>query len=66
MASGTTLVLEMVLTLGLAPVILGTASGARNIGHNEAIAVGGYVALAALWAGPARARRRHLVGANSL
>lgn len=27
-------------------VILGTASGARNVGHNAAIAVGGYVALA--------------------
>ncbi|MFB7467713.1 MIP/aquaporin family protein [Streptomyces sp. NPDC056224] len=52
-ASGTALVLEMVLTLGLATVILGTATGARNIGHNAAIAVGGYVALAALWAGPA-------------
>ncbi|MDH6574696.1 aquaporin [Kitasatospora sp. MAP5-34] len=51
--SGAALVLEMVLTLGLATVILGTASGARNIGHNAAIAVGGYVALAGLWAGPA-------------
>jgi len=51
--SGTALVLEIVLTLGLVTVILGTASGARNIGHNAAIAVGGYVALAGLWAGPA-------------
>jgi aquaporin Z len=33
-------------------VILGTASGARNVGHNAAIAVGGYVALAGLWASP--------------
>ncbi|TQF02819.1 aquaporin [Kitasatospora acidiphila] len=48
----TALVLEVVLTLGLVTVILGTASGARNIGHNAAIAVGCYVALAGLWSGP--------------
>jgi hypothetical protein len=35
-----------ILTLGLVTVILGTASGARNVGHNAAIAVGGYVTLA--------------------
>ncbi len=46
------LVTEIVLTAGLMTVILGTASGARNIGHNAAIAVGGYVALAGLWASP--------------
>jgi len=46
------LVLEVVLTFGLVSVILGTASGARNVGHNAAIAVGGYVALAGLWASP--------------
>lgn len=43
---------EVVLTTGLVHVILGTASGARNIGANGALAVGGYVALAGLWAGP--------------
>ena len=32
--------------------ILGTASGARNIGTNGAIAVGGYIALAGLWSAP--------------
>ena len=32
--------------------ILGTASGARNIGTNGAIAVGGYIVLAGLWAAP--------------
>ena len=32
--------------------VLGTASGARNIGTNGAIAVGGYIALAGLWAAP--------------
>ncbi|WP_457029696.1 MIP/aquaporin family protein [Kitasatospora sp. P5_F3] len=50
---GTGLVLEVVLTFGLMTVILGTSSGARNIGHNAAIAIGGYIALAGLWAGPA-------------
>ena len=47
------LVMEIVLTFGLMTVILGTASGARNVGHNAAIAVGGYVVLAGLWASPA-------------
>jgi len=32
--------------------ILGTASGARNIGPNGAIAVGRYIAVAGLWAAP--------------
>ena len=44
--------IEAILTFGLVTVILGTASGARNVGHNAAIAVGGYVALAGLWASP--------------
>jgi len=47
------LVIEAVLTLGLVTVILGTASGAKNVGANAALAVGGYVALAGLWAAPA-------------
>ncbi len=51
-SSGTALVVEMLLTLGLVSVILGTASGARNVGANAAIAVGGYIALAGLWAAP--------------
>jgi len=38
--------METLLTAGLVNVILGTASGARNIGTNGAIAVGGYIALA--------------------
>lgn len=50
--SGTALAMEIVLTAGLVNTILGTASGARNIGTNGAIAVGGYVALAGLWAAP--------------
>jgi len=44
--------MELVLTLGLVSVILGTASGAQNIGIIGAIGVGGYVALAGLWASP--------------
>lgn len=44
------LVLETVLTAGLVNTILGTASGARNVGTNAGIAVGGYIALAGLWA----------------
>lgn len=51
-ATGAALAIETVLTFGLVTVILGTASGARNIGHNAALAVGGYVALAGLWASP--------------
>jgi aquaporin Z len=46
------LFLEAVLTLGLVSVILGTASGARNVGANAALAIGGYIALAGLWAAP--------------
>jgi aquaporin Z len=46
------LVTEMLLTFGLVTVILGTASGARNIGTNAALAVGAYVALAGMWAAP--------------
>jgi aquaporin Z len=45
-------VMETVLTLGLLSVILGTASGAQNIGIIGALAVGGYIALAGLWASP--------------
>ncbi len=50
--SGQALAMEAVLTAGLVNTILGTASGARNIGANGAIAVGGYIALAGLWAAP--------------
>jgi aquaporin Z len=46
------LVMEVLLTTGLVSTILGTASGARNVGSNAALAVGGYVALAGLWAAP--------------
>ena len=43
---------EAVLTLGLVSVILGTASGARNLGANGALAVGGYIGLVSVWAAP--------------
>ena len=40
---------EMILTTGLVSVILGTASGAQQLGPLAAIGVGGYIALAGLW-----------------
>jgi aquaporin Z len=43
---------EAILTFGLVSVILGTASGAQNIGIMAAVGVGGYIALAGLWAAP--------------
>jgi aquaporin Z len=46
------LLIELVLTLGLVSVILGTASRAQNVGAIAALAVGGYIALAGLWAAP--------------
>lgn len=45
-------VMEVLLTTGLVSVILGTASGARNIGSNGALAIGGYITLAGFWAAP--------------
>ena len=48
----TALAMEVLLTTGLVSTILGTASGARNIGSNGALAVGGYISLAGLWAAP--------------
>jgi aquaporin Z len=46
------LAMEAVLTLGLVSVILGTASAAQNVGAIAALGVGGYIALAGLWAAP--------------
>ncbi|TLU82758.1 MAG: aquaporin [Chlorobium sp.] len=48
----TAFAMETVLTAGLVNTILGTASGARNIGTNGAIAVGGYIIMAHLWSFP--------------
>ena len=44
--------MEVLLTMGLVSVILGTASGAQNIGIFGAIGVGAYIALAGLWGSP--------------
>jgi aquaporin Z len=44
--------MELILTTGLVSVILGTASGAQNVGIIGAFAVGGYIALAGLWGSP--------------
>jgi aquaporin Z len=44
--------LEIALTGTLVSVILGTASGAQNVGAIGALGVGGYIALAGLWAAP--------------
>jgi aquaporin Z len=46
------LLMEIVLTLLLVSVILGTASAAQNVGAIAALGVGGYIALAGLWAAP--------------
>ena len=44
--------IEAILTFGLVGTILGTASGAQNVGPLSALAVGGYIALAGLWSSP--------------
>jgi aquaporin Z len=46
------LLMEIALTALLVSVILGTASAAQNVGAIAAIGVGGYIALAGLWAAP--------------
>ena len=44
--------MEIILTFGLVNVILGTASGAQNVGLFGAFGVGAYIALAGLWGSP--------------
>ncbi|HXW36234.1 MAG TPA: aquaporin [Acidimicrobiales bacterium] len=44
--------MELILTTGLVSVILGTASGAQNVGIFGAFGVGAYIALAGLWGSP--------------
>jgi aquaporin Z len=51
-SEGRAYLMEAMLTLGLVSVILGTASGAQNIGIFSAIGVGAYIALAGLWGSP--------------
>jgi aquaporin Z len=51
-SNGDAFLMELVLTFGLVSVILGTASGAQNLGVIGALGVGGYIALAGLWGSP--------------
>ena len=51
-SAGAAFWMEALLTLGLVSVILGTASGAQNVGLLGAFGVGGYIALAGLWGSP--------------
>jgi aquaporin Z len=51
-SAGSAFWMEVILTLGLVSVILGTASGAQNLGIIGAFGVGGYIALAGLWGSP--------------
>lgn len=51
-SNGAAFWMEVVLTFGLLSVILGTASGAQNVGTIGALAVGSYIALAGLWGSP--------------
>src|SRR6476660_7055429 len=51
-SAGSAFWMELILTFGLVSVILGTASGAQNIGIVGAFGVGGYIALAGLWGSP--------------
>jgi len=48
----TAMLWELVLTAGLVSVILGTASGAQQIGPIAALGVAAYIALAGLWGSP--------------
>jgi aquaporin Z len=46
------MVMELILTVGLFSVILGTASKAQNLGPLSALGVGAYIILAGLWSSP--------------
>jgi aquaporin Z len=48
----TAMLWEMVLTAGLVSTILGTASGAQQVGQIAAVGVGSYIALAGLFGAP--------------
>jgi aquaporin Z len=51
-SSTSAFLMEAVLTLGLMSVILGTASGAQNLGVIGALGVSAYICLAGLWGSP--------------
>ena len=46
------MLVELLLTAGLVSTILGTASGAQNLGPISAFGVGAYIILAGLWSSP--------------
>jgi aquaporin Z len=46
------MLMELILTVGLFSVILGTASRSQNLGPLSALAVGAYIVLAGLWSSP--------------
>jgi aquaporin Z len=46
------MLMELILTVGLFSVILGTASKAQNLGPLSALGVGAYIVLAGLWSSP--------------
>ena len=48
----TAMFMELVLTFGLVSTILGTASGAQNLGPISAFGVAAYIILAGLWSSP--------------
>lgn len=51
-STGLAMAWEVLLTTGLVSVILGTASGAQQLGPIAALGVGGYIALAGLFGAP--------------
>jgi aquaporin Z len=51
-STGTAMAWEILLTTGLVSVILGTASGAQQVGAMAALGVGTYIALAGLFGAP--------------
>jgi aquaporin Z len=51
-SAGAAFWMELILTTGLVSVILGTASGAQNVGVIGALGISGYIALAGLWGSP--------------
>ena len=51
-SAGAAFWMETLLTFGLVSVILGTASGAQNVGLFGAFGVGFYIVLAGLWGSP--------------
>jgi aquaporin Z len=51
-SAGAAFWMELILTAGLVSVVLGTASGAQNVGVIGAFGVSSYVALAGLWGSP--------------